>query len=116
MNTTIQTKTALPALGRFRLYVKALEWGRKVLALPIRGCLRDQLHRAAISVVLNVAEGGGLSSRGAKNRHFQIAMASLWEVSAVLDLTAADARVARVRQDLVEGLRELNAMLGALLR
>lgn len=51
--------------------------------------LRDQLLRASSSVVLNVAEGFGSSSRGVKRRHYEIARGSATESIAVLDLASA---------------------------
>ena len=47
--------------------------------------LADQLHRAAMSVTLNVAEGSR-SSDGNKKRHFAIAQGSANEVKACVDL------------------------------
>ena len=47
--------------------------------------LADQLHRAAMSVTLNVAEGSR-SSDGNKKRHFAIAQGSANEVKACIDL------------------------------
>ena len=47
--------------------------------------LADQLHRAAMSVTLNVAEGSR-SSDGNKKRHFAIAQGSANEVKACIEL------------------------------
>ena len=116
MNSATHNVPAHPGLARFTLYVKALAWTRQILRLPIRGCLRDQLHRAVVSVVLNIAEGGGQTSRGAKTRHYQIAWASLYEVSAVLDLMAAGISTEPLPEELISGLREIDAMLYAIIR
>ena len=116
MNTTIQTTITLPALGRFKLYMLALTWSKPLLRLPVQGCLRDQLQRAVLSVVLNIAEGGAQSSVRAKNKYFRIARASAWEVSAVIDLIDAMPGIARVKPDSVDELRPIDAMLSALLR
>lgn len=61
-----------------------------VQAIPAqRKHLRDQLVRAADSVVLNIAEGTG-HDRGsdARRNHYRIARGSAAEVAAVLDLVA----------------------------
>ena len=50
--------------------------------------LADQLKRAATSVVLNVAEGEGLSGKRRTN-HFRIALGSAREANACLDLSHA---------------------------
>jgi len=52
----------------------------------IRAHLRDQLDRAAISIVLNIAEGGGEFSRADKQRFFRMAKRSATEVAAILDI------------------------------
>jgi four helix bundle protein len=49
--------------------------------------LRNQARRAAISVVLNIAEGAGLDGRASK-RHFQIAKGSALETVAAYELAA----------------------------
>jgi len=48
--------------------------------------LRDQLERASLSVVLNVAEGGGRRSRKDKARHYTYARGSATEVAASFDV------------------------------
>ena len=114
MHKTNTIHTTLPALGRFKLYMKALDGARQVMALQVQGSLRDQLHRAVQSVVLNVAEGSAQVSAAMRKKHYRISRASLCEVAAVLDLLRLGA--AQVDGKLVSLLRELDAMLGALLR
>ena len=53
------------------------------------GHLGDQLERAALSVVLNIVEGAGRSSPKEKRHFFSIALGSLAESVAVLDLASA---------------------------
>ena len=48
--------------------------------------LRDQLERSSLSVVLNVAEGGGRRSRKDKARHYTYARGSATEVAASFDV------------------------------
>lgn len=48
--------------------------------------LRDQLERASVSIVLNIAEGAGRRSRGDKRRFYAIARGSATECAAVVDL------------------------------
>ena len=59
------------------------------LAAALSANLKDQLNRASSSVVLNIAEGFGSSSRGVKRRHYEIARGSAIECIAVLDLVFA---------------------------
>ncbi len=48
--------------------------------------LKDQLERASLSVILNVAEGGGRRSRKDKARHYTYARGSATEVAACFDV------------------------------
>ena len=77
--------------------------------------LRDQAERAALSVFLNLSEGLAGRQSGVRKRHFAIALGSLGEVSAALDMAVA---LGLVREDaeLTSLVSRLGAMLGALLR
>ena len=69
-------------------YNLALDFHHSVMPLArMRGLasLREQLLRAADSVVLNLAEGAGRISRDDKARFYAIAQGSLIECAAVLD-------------------------------
>ena len=58
-------------------------------ALPKgRGYMRDQLRRAANSVVLNIAEGAGEYSPGDKARFYQMAKRSAMEAAAQIIVAA----------------------------
>jgi four helix bundle protein len=50
-----------------------------------RGYLGDQLNRAALSIVLNIAEGAGEFSKPEKARFYRMAKRSATECAAVLD-------------------------------
>jgi four helix bundle protein len=58
--------------------------------VPKRGYaeLRDQLDRASISIVLNIAEGCGRRSPADKGRFYSMARGSATECAAILDLLA----------------------------
>jgi four helix bundle protein len=53
------------------------------------GALRDQLDRASVSIVLNIAEGAGRRTPADKAHFFTIARGSATECAAALDLLAA---------------------------
>ena len=94
-------------------YKLALEVAKSCSALRIpagRSHLRDQLQRAADSVVLNIAEGRARGGDAGRN-HFRIAAGSAAETCAALDLIASP-------EALVEQpkLRRLGAMLRGLTR
>jgi len=55
--------------------------------IPVgRSSLSDQLQRASISVLLNIAEGAGEFSRKDKARFYRMAIRSATECGAVLDI------------------------------
>ena len=51
-----------------------------------RAHLKDQLDRAATSIVLNIAEGAGEFSRHEKRRFYRIARRSATEAAAILHI------------------------------
>ncbi len=92
--------TSLESFDVYRVSLDACRLSAPVAAL-LSATLRDQLTRASSSVVLNIAEGFGSSSRGVKRRHYEIARGSATECIAVLDLALAlgalaDIQAARV--------------------
>ena len=66
--------------------------------------LRDQLERASVSFVLNIAEGAGRFSRGEKRRHYSSAHGSAVESAAILDLLVVRGLVAADECQLVRGM------------
>ena len=67
-------------MKNFRTFQLAVDFYRQVQHLKISGPARDQLHRAALSISLNLAEGTGRSTRKDQLRFFHIAMGSTREV------------------------------------
>jgi four helix bundle protein len=51
-----------------------------------RGAVRDQLARASLSIVNNIAEGAGKFSAADKRRYYLIALGSCTESAAMLDV------------------------------
>src|SRR5258705_117423 len=76
--------------NKLHVYNVALELHSHCAALvsPLTRILRDQLERASLSVVLNIAEAGGRRSRRDKARFYAIARGSSTEVAALLDVLA----------------------------
>lgn len=88
--TAVATGTLFAALDATKLdcYNVALEFqlvSARLLpkAHPV---LRDQLERASVSIVLNIAEGAGRRSRRDKARFYTMARGSAMECAAVLDV------------------------------
>jgi four helix bundle protein len=73
---------------RLDVYRVALEFQALASGLVPKGLasLRDQLERASVSVILNVAEGAGRRSQADKRRFYSIARGSAMECAAVLDV------------------------------
>ena len=77
-------------MKNFRTYHEAVALYRQVRAAKVPGHLRNQLERAASSIVLNLAEGWSKQSRKERRRFFEIALCSLRETQACLELAYAD--------------------------
>ena len=71
----------------FRSYQLAIQFYRQCDTLRCPAHLKSQLLRAASSVVLNLAEGSGKASDQDRRRFYGIALGSVREVQAVMDLT-----------------------------
>src|SRR5687768_518436 len=69
-----------------RVYQMALELHRGCLEFDVEGYLRDQLKRASSSVVLNLAEGSAKPTVRDRAKFYRIALGSLRETQAILDI------------------------------
>jgi len=74
--------------NRLHVYHVALELHClcSTLVATLNRIVKDQLERASLSVVLNIAEAGGRRSRRDKARYYAIARGSATEVAALLDV------------------------------
>ena len=74
---------------RLDVYIVSLELhARACSLLPVRTArvLRDQLERASLGVVLNIAEGAGRRSAADKRRFYEMARGSATETAAITDV------------------------------
>jgi four helix bundle protein len=99
------------------VYEAALEWvvlaDSVVTHLPRgRGYLAEQLHRAATSVLLNIAEGAGEFSRTEKARFYRMAKRSATECAAIIHMSL---RLDLVDQDTCKKSHELLDRVSAML-
>jgi four helix bundle protein len=80
---------------RLHCYAVALEFAAMVPSLTqaARPSLRDQLERAAASIVLNLAEGCGRRTRRDRNHFFSMAQGSAMECAAAIDLLRVNAQI-----------------------
>lgn len=73
-------------LSKFLTYQLAVKLYKAVKALGLRGEIRDQIERASLSIVCNLAEGSGKTKTADRLRFFEIAMGSTREVQALLEI------------------------------
>jgi four helix bundle protein len=73
-------------INHFRTYKLAVEFHRSVRDVKLPDYLKDQLLRSSSSVALNLADGSGRATTKDQLRFFAMAMGSLRESQAALDL------------------------------
>ena len=71
-------------MQNFRTFPSAVSFYKQATALPVKAPIRDQLHRAALLICTNLAEGRGKPTRRDQLRYFHIAFGSLRECQALL--------------------------------
>ena len=78
---------------------------------------KDQLRRAAFSIVLNIAEGSGRFSKPDRRNFFIIARSSIFECVAILDVLRDEKIVDDNRyRDFYESAEEISKMLFSMIR
>ena len=115
--TPVASLAPAASLHRFDAYRLALAFRAHVVRwLPLKRTeLSDQLDRASISAVLNLAEGAGRSTPRDQARHYAMSRGSAFECLAVLDLLDLETAPAGSPQARVVLLR-LMSVLTALIR
>ena len=79
--------TRVTGVVKFRTYDLALELYGQCETIKAKHHLKDQLSRASLSIVLNIAEGSGKPTPNDKRRFYSIALGSLRETQAILQIT-----------------------------
>jgi four helix bundle protein len=74
-------------LQKFKTYQLAVQFHNVCKATTVPSYLRDQLLRSSSSVALNIAEGSGKLTFPDKRRFYSIALGSLRESVAALELS-----------------------------
>ena len=106
--------TTLKSMGGFRVYRLALRIAKLVFALPLPSDLREQMNKAAASVVLNIAEASSQVSAAMAAKHYGIARGSLRETAGGVDLARIRLGERTEFAEIREHARPLDAMLGRL--
>jgi four helix bundle protein len=106
---------------KLRVYQKALsfiEFAHKILSrINYRSEIKDQLDRASISILLNIAEGNGKFSSKDRCRYFDISMGSTLESSACMDILFVKKIINENEKTFAKGiLNEIVAMLIGLIK
>lgn len=73
-------------MKKFRTLELAVKQYQEVKKLKLKGEIRSQIERAALSVCLNLQEGNAKFSQKDRRRFFNIAYASQCEVQLILKL------------------------------
>ncbi len=76
---------------RLEVYQKAKEQNKEILTYlrnnkQIDSYIRDQLKRASISIIINIAEGSGKFSKADKKNYYTISRGSVYECVSLLEL------------------------------
>lgn len=74
-------------LSQFQTYQLALQFHRGCRELRLPAYLRDQTLRASSSVVLNIAEGSAKPTLADRRKFYAIALGSLRESMAALEIS-----------------------------
>ena len=88
-------------LKNFRTYQLAVNFYRQIRCQKLPGELRGQFVRAASSIALNLAEGAGRRTKADQKRFFTIALGSLRECQAILDLASSNNHQAKLTCDIL---------------
>ena len=77
-------------MQNFRTYQLAKELFHKSKSVKLKNPYRDQFERAMLSITLNLAEGSAKTSNADRKRFYEIALGSLREAQALIDILGLD--------------------------
>ncbi|MBU1090001.1 four helix bundle protein [Patescibacteria group bacterium] len=101
-----------------QLYIKVL----KILSnFQIDKNIKDQLKRAALSIVLNIAEGAGKYSKKDKKNFYVIAKGSVNECVAIIRILKIEGKISeelfqKAYADLLEIAKMLSALINIMIK
>lgn len=88
-----------------------------VQSTNLKGYYKDQLGRASLSVVLNIAEGSSRFTTASKRNYIVIARGSLFETIAALELLKDHIHISmELYQELLDQADQLSRMLFKMIR
>jgi four helix bundle protein len=108
---------------KLTVYQKTLEWIDEIETLlddssrQITHAQKDQLSRASMSILLNLAEGNGRWHKAEKRNFFWISRGSVFECVAILEILNRRNRISETQyQHHFSKLEELGKMLTGLVK
>ena len=106
---------------KLSVYHKAKSYHSRVQGLiddpRLKPHQRDQLSRASMSILLNIAEGSGRFTRPSKRNFYIIARGSVFECVAILDILRSGQLISNVDyQEYYSALDELSRILYSLVK
>jgi four helix bundle protein len=85
-------------LQNFKAYKLSQALYQECTQLKTRAYIQDQLLRASLSIVLNLAEGSAKSSAKDRKRFYEIALGSTRETQAIVELLQSPKAIALADQ------------------
>ena len=73
-------------MQKFKTYQLAIQFYHNSKTLSLQEPLRNQFHRASLSIVLNLAEGSAKPTTKDRRKFYRIGLGSLREIQAILDI------------------------------
>lgn len=110
-------KTFMFDFENLDVYKKAKELNKEILKLlkenrNIDQYIRDQLRRATISMVINIAEGSGKFSKADKRNFYTIARGSVYESVSLLEIIFEEGSIPKEKfDDFYQKFETLSKML-----
>ncbi len=105
---------------KFKVYVDAKNYFKEILIISERVknySFRDQIRRAALSILLNIAEGSAKKSDKEFARFLEISSGSINEVVACVDLMKELGRITDIEyKELLKKSDELAKQLGGFIK
>jgi len=103
------------------VYKKAKDLNKKILKFlknnkVIDSYVRDQLRRASISMVINIAEGSGKFSKADKRNFYTTSRGSVYECISLLEIILEEGQISQSEfQEFYNDFEEISKMLLSLI-
>jgi four helix bundle protein len=107
---------------KLQVYKKARESNSEILMFLrekklIDNYIRDQLKRASISIVINIAEGSGKLSKADKRNYYATSRGSVYECVSLLELILDENQIEKTKFDYFKNQYEtISKMLMVLIK